>query len=133
MRLAVDQHGAGAAAALAATEFGRVVADAVAQRREQAGAAFDEDRDLAVVVFELQSSLGHDSYLPQASWPSSKRRRCTPTTSRRYQALAMASVAGEVPSAAAAIAAAIPDSSSIRPSSARSADFARIAVGAMAP
>jgi len=55
---------------------------------------------LAVVVFELQSCLGHDSDLPQASWPSNKRRRCTPTTSRRYQALAMASVAGEVPSAA---------------------------------
>jgi hypothetical protein len=41
--------------------------------------------------------------------------------------------AGEVPSAATAIAAATPASSSIRPSSARSADLARIAVGAIAP
>ena len=40
-------------ATLAAPEFGRVIADAVAQRHQQAVAAFDEDRDLVVVVPEL--------------------------------------------------------------------------------
>ena len=55
------------------------------------------------------------------------------TTSRRYQALARASVAGLVPSAAVASAGAMPAASRLRPSSARSTARARIGVGAMAP
>ncbi len=94
MRLAVDQHGAGAAAALAATEFRRMIADALAQRGEQTVAALDEHRDLAAVVAELQRRLGHRRSAPR---PSNRRRRCTPATSRRYQALAIGSVAGRGP------------------------------------
>ena len=51
------------------------------------------------------------------------------TTSRRYQALASASVAGLVPSAAAASAGAMPAASRLRPSRARSTARARIGVG----
>ena len=60
MEFAVDQHAAGAAAALAAAEFRRHVADQFAQRDQQIGAAVDEDRDVAAVVTKLQGGLGHD-------------------------------------------------------------------------
>src|SRR4051794_36259341 len=125
MGLAVNQDGASAAATLATTKLRRVIADTLAQRCEQAVAPIDEHRDLAAVVAELQWGLRHC----QAPTPSSRRRKCTPATSRRYHALAIGSVAGEVPSAAAATAAAMPVSSRLRPSSARSAALARIAVG----
>src|SRR6202043_2392054 len=141
MCIAVDQHRAAAASALAATEFGRHVADEITQRGQQIAAAIDEDRDIAAVMAELQGSLGHryslgPSYSCYASsycWPVSSRRRWTPTTSRRYQALASESSIGEVPSDAAATAAAMLAASSARPSSARSAVLARTAVAAIAP
>src|SRR5258708_33018568 len=141
MCIAVDQHRAGAASALAATEFGRHVADEITQRGQQIAAAIDEDRDIAAVMAELQGSLGHrysfgpsySCYASSYSWPVSSRRRWTPTTSRRYQALASESSIGEVPSDAAATAAAMLAASSARPSSARSAAFALTAVPAIAP
>src|ERR1044072_2482288 len=122
MHLAVDQHGADAAGALAAAELRRGIADAVAQRGEQARAAVDEHRDGAAVVLGLDRRFH--------GVPLSRRLRCTAICSRRYQALASASVGGLVPSAAAATAAAMPLSSSTRPSSARSTDLARIGAGA---
>src|SRR6185503_3511223 len=106
------------AGTLAAAELRRGVADAVAQRDKQARATVDEDRDVAAVMLELDRRFH--------GVPFSRRRRCTATISRRYQALASASVGGLVPSAAAATAAATPLSSRARPSSARSTDFARI-------
>ena len=51
--LAIDQHRAGAAAALAAAELGRMIPDFVAQSRKEAHASIDEDRDLAAVVSKL--------------------------------------------------------------------------------
>ncbi len=59
MGLAVDQYRTGAAAALAAAEFGRHIADLIAQGGEQIGAAIDEDGDVAAVVTKLQRGLGH--------------------------------------------------------------------------
>src|ERR1700744_6326376 len=106
MRFAVDQHRAGAASTLPAPELGRHVADQIAQGREQIGAAIDKHRDIAVVVTKLQGGLGHELSLsaflnwPCYSWPVSRRRRWTPITSRRYQALAKESLAGDVPSVA---------------------------------
>src|SRR6202034_3852260 len=85
-----------------------MIADLIAQSRKQAHASVDEDRPLAAVVSKLERRLCHAYVFLQPSCPSSSRRRCTPTTSRRYQALAIASVAGEVPSAAAATAAEAP-------------------------
>src|ERR1700735_4637779 len=110
-----------------------MIPDFVAQSRKQAHASVDEDRHLAAVVSKLYRRLCHAYAFLQPSCPSSSRRRCTPTTSRRYQALAIASLAGEVPSAAAATAAATPASSSVLPSSARSAAMARMAGGALPP
>src|SRR3984893_18722035 len=115
MCIAVDQHRAGAASALAATEFGRHVADEITERGQQIAAAIDEDRDMGVVMAELQGSLGHryslapsySCYASSYSWPVSSRRRWTPTTSRRYQALASESTIGEVPPEADATAAAM--------------------------
>ena len=60
MQLAVDQHTAGATAALAAAEFRRHIADQFAQSDQQIGAAIDEDRDVAAVMTKLQGGLGHD-------------------------------------------------------------------------
>src|SRR6202020_2273993 len=110
-----------------------MIADLIAQGRKQPHASVDEDRHFAAVVSKLERRLCHAYLFLQPSCPSSSRRRCTPTTSRRYHALAIASFAGEVPSAAAATAAATPASSSVLPSSARSAALARMAVGAIAP
>src|SRR5262245_63116768 len=59
VRFAVDEHGADAAGALPAAVFRRGVADALAQRSEQIGAAVDEDCDVAAVVAELDRDLGH--------------------------------------------------------------------------
>ena len=59
LRLAVDQHGAHAAGALAATELGRHVADAAAQRVEQVLPAVDEHRLVGTVEAELHRCLGH--------------------------------------------------------------------------
>src|ERR1700733_5548124 len=67
------------------------------------------------------------------SWPVSRRRRWTPRTSRRYQALANESLAGDVPSVAAATAAVTLAVSSARPSIARSAALARTGIAAIAP
>src|SRR5882724_9099271 len=67
------------------------------------------------------------------TWPVSRRRRWTPTTSRRYQALASESLTGEVPSVAAATEAATLAASRTRPSSARSAALARTGAAAIAP
>src|ERR1700732_4333593 len=134
VRIAVDQHRAGAASALAATEFGGHVADQFAQGDQQIDAAIDEDRDVAAVVTKLQGGLGHRCVLALSyCWPLSRRRRWTPTTSRRYQALASESSAGEVPSVTAATAAPILAASSARPSIARSAALARTGVAAIAP
>src|ERR1700688_3133154 len=134
MRVAIDQHRTGAASALAATELGSYIADEFAQGDEQINAAIDEDRGVAAVVTKLQRGLGHGFFLaPSYCWPVSRRRRCTPTTSRRYQALASESSTGEVPSVTAATAAAMLAASSVRPSSARSAALARTGVTAIAP
>src|SRR6266487_1661777 len=101
VRIAVDQHRAGAASALAATELGSHVADGIAQDGQQIGAAIDEHGDIAAIVTKLQGGLGHGlSYTWPETWPVSRRRRWTPTTSRRYQALASESLTGEVPSVA---------------------------------
>src|ERR1044072_8610619 len=110
MEFAVDQHAAGAAAALAAAEFRRHVADGFTQRDQQIDAAVDEKCDVAAVVTKLEGGLGHDAY----SWPDSRRRRWTPTISRRYQALPSALSAGGTPSAATAAAALISASSRAR-------------------
>src|ERR1700735_2750049 len=110
-----------------------MIPDFVAQSRKQAHASIDEDRHFAAVVSKLERRLCHAYLFLQPSCPSSSLRRCTPTTSRRYHALAIASFAGEVPSAGAAPAAATPDPSSVLPSSARTAALARMAVGAIAP
>src|SRR6202035_144683 len=110
-----------------------MIPDLVTQSRKEVHASIDKDRHLAAIVSKLYRRLCHAYVFLQPSCPSSSRRRCTPTTSRRYHALAIASFAGEVPSAAAATAAATPDSSSVLPSSARSAALARMAVGAIAP
>src|SRR3984893_16648709 len=59
MRVAVDQHRAGATSALAATELGSHVADEIAQRRQQIDAAINEDRDIAAVMTKLQGGFGH--------------------------------------------------------------------------
>jgi len=59
VRIAVDQHCAGAASALAAAEFGGHVADQIAQGGQQIDAAIDEDGDLAAVMTKLQGGLGH--------------------------------------------------------------------------
>src|SRR5260370_29719029 len=134
MRIAVDQHRTGAASALAATELGSHIADELAQGGKQINAAIDEDRSVATIVTKLQGGLGHRFCLALAyCWPVSRRRRCTPTTSRRYQALASESSTGEVPSVTAATAAAILAASSARPSIARSAALARTGVAAIAP
>src|SRR5260370_24660308 len=57
--MAVDEHRTGAASALAATEFGRHVADEIAQGGKQIGAAIDEDGDVAAIVTKLQGGFGH--------------------------------------------------------------------------
>src|SRR5829696_498412 len=129
MQFAVDQHAAGAAAALAAAEFRGHVADQFAERDQEIDAAVDEQRDVAAIVTKLEGGLGHDVY----SRPDSRRRRWTPTISRRYQALPSALSAGDMPSVAAAAAALIAASSSERPSRARSAALARICVAAIEP
>src|SRR5258708_9451492 len=64
MKLAVDQDRAGAAAALAAAELRRHVADRLAQRHEEVDATIHEDRDVAAVVAELQGCLGHGDATP---------------------------------------------------------------------
>lgn len=68
-RLAVDQDRAGAAAALTAAEFRRLIADLLTQRGKQVGAAVDENRCLAAVVSELQGGLGHGTSLSSAVPP----------------------------------------------------------------
>src|SRR6266581_7664220 len=134
VRIAVDQHRAGTASALAATELGSHVADGIAQGGQKIGAAIDEHGDIAAIVTKLQGGLGHGlSYTWPETWPVSRRRRWTPTTSRRYQALASESLTGEVPSVAAATAAETLAASSTRPSSARSAALARTGAAAIAP
>src|SRR5260221_14458185 len=60
MRIAVDQHRAGAASALAATEFGSHVAQQLAQDGQQIDAAVDKDGGVASVVTKLQRGLGHE-------------------------------------------------------------------------
>ncbi|MET4770344.1 hypothetical protein ABIA28_002558 [Bradyrhizobium elkanii] len=62
VQFAVDQHAAGTAAALAAAELGRHVADQLAQRDQKVGAAVNEDRDVTAVMLKLNGSLGHDDY-----------------------------------------------------------------------
>src|SRR5216684_4876055 len=134
MRIAVDQHRAGAASALAATEFGSYVAQQLAQDGQQIDAAVDKNGGVASVVTKLQRGLGHEISLRfPYGWPLSRRRRWTPTTSRRYQALASESSLGDVPSVTAATAASMFAASSARPSRARSAPLARTAVTAIAP
>src|SRR4051794_28133100 len=126
MRGAVNQHRAGAAAALPAAEFRRVIAELLAQRDEQIGAGVDKQRDVAAVVTKLQRDLHRPS-------PFSNRRNCTGAASRRYQALASASSTGASPSSATFAAAAMVCASSGRPSSARSALLARKGVAPIAP
>jgi hypothetical protein len=46
---------------VAAAEFRREIADLVAQRGKQVGAAIDENRHLAAIMSELQGGLGHRS------------------------------------------------------------------------
>src|SRR6266481_4802460 len=134
MRIAVDQHGAGPASALAATEFGSQIAQQLAQDGQQIDAAVDKDGGVASVVTKLQRGLGHEISLRfPYGWPESRWRRWTPTTSRRYQALASESSTGEVPSVTAATAAATLAASSACPSRARSAALARTAVAAIDP
>ena len=102
MKLAVDQHGAGAAAALAAAELRRHVADQLAQRHEQIDAAIDENRDVAAVVAELQGCLGHGDATPGRTAAAADARRRSRGDTRRWRARRSA---GDVPSAAAAAAA----------------------------
>jgi hypothetical protein len=83
MQFAVDQHAAGAAAALAAAEFGRHVTDQLAQRDEEIGAAIDEDRDVAAIVTKLQGGLGHDDPIPgRTTGEGDERRQSLGDTSR---------------------------------------------------
>src|ERR1700688_3012376 len=134
VRIAVDQHRAGATSTLAASGFGGHVADQFSQGGHQIDGAVDEDGDGAAVMTKLQGGLGHRCFLALPyCWPLSRRRRWTPTTSRRYQALASESSVGDVPSVTAATAASIFAASSARPSRARSAPLARTAVAAIAP
>ena len=86
MRLAVDQHGADAAGALAAAEFGRM-SPSPRKVVEQIGAAVDEDRAIRAVVTKLDGHLGHRLRFLQDVSPASSRPRCTGNTSRRYHAL----------------------------------------------
>ena len=87
-RFAVDQYRAGAAGALAAAEFRREIADAAAEHVEQVLAVGDEHRLFRAVEMKLDRLARHHA-LPCIA---SRRRRCTPATSRRYQPDAMASV-----------------------------------------
>src|SRR5690606_21462147 len=101
LRLAVDEDRAGAAGALSAAELRGEVPDATAQHVEKVLTLLDEDRLLGAVEAELEGLLRHRHLR------SSRRRRWTPTTSRRYQPEARLSVGGSKPSAAARAAASI--------------------------
>src|SRR5690606_36561313 len=124
MRRAVDQHGAGAAGTLATAVFRSEVPYPAAQNVEQVLAVLDEERLLGAVKAELERLAGHGHLRSAAR----SRPRWTPTTSRRYQAEASASVRGSIPSQARRAASAIVAASRLRPSSARSAAVARIGV-----
>ena len=126
MRLAVDEHGADPAGALAAAVFRREVAEPAPQRREQVVGRIHEGGPVGPVEPELDGKLGHRVVSLLAS---RSRPRCTGSTSRRYHSLAIASVAGRVPSAATWRAAPIAAASSGLPSRARSTPLARIGVG----
>src|SRR5690606_7130041 len=128
MRHAVDQHRAGAAGALAAAVFRGEIPYPAAQHVEQVLAVLDEERLVGAVETELERLAGHGHLRS----PVSSRPRCTPTTSRRYQAEASASVGGSMPSQATRAASAMVAASKLRPSTARSAAVARIGVGAIA-
>jgi hypothetical protein len=63
MGITIDQHRAGAASSLAATEFRRHIAQQLAQGGQQIDATVDEDGDVASVMTKLQCGLGHKLFL----------------------------------------------------------------------
>ena len=130
MRLAVDQHAAGAAAALAAAEFRRHVADQFAQRDEQVGAAIDENARHRCRCDEIAGrSWPYDLFLTreQTTQMDADDLAAVPGAAERVVGR-RCSFRGGSGCGARAVAA-----SSARPSRARSAAGARICVGAIDP
>ena len=88
--------------------FGEVSPTPSRSAVEQVRAAVDEHRDVVAVMLELDGRFHACQPVPAQQALAD----APPTISRRYQALAIASVGGLVPSAATATAAAMPLSSS---------------------
>src|SRR5690606_20464553 len=120
MRLAIDRDRARAARAVTTAVFGAEVTDAAAQKLQKVLAGLRKGCPLRSIENEYYGCLCHQ---PRAI-RSSRRLRCTPATSRRYQVVASASVGGSSPSAATCAARAMVDASRLWPSRTRSTALA---------